>query len=349
MEKQHKETIDQMNKQMHILKKDLGKSTESYRQLIKQNEHLKESVEHLPKAIMHTEGEVNGRIKDKNFVIQIIDQRRQITVVNILHQVLIYNLKIQLDIQLHLNLNLNIINQSNSIIKYNIAILKNKIYLLNIITSQNNMLNLLLKDLKLYKLANIYQKEALLIIISKEVLLMLSLTFVMHNYINLHKEIKVKEIVLKLQILILKIILILIIKLLHKKLYQKLRKLMKPFKDYLNLNDFIIYAFQFYNTLIFKSFHLYFFKSLKLFHLLIYLYNHFLYYSLLFYNLSLIFTTKNKTIQFYQSYFIQLFQYLLKIFHLMFSFLIFIFQQQYLNEIILINFFFFQQNFNISI
>ncbi|CAD8206535.1 unnamed protein product [Paramecium pentaurelia] len=77
MEKQHKETIEQMHKQMNLLKKDLGKSNQTYRQLIKENEQLRESVEHPPnpKAIIHTEGEVNGRIKDKNFVIQITDQR----------------------------------------------------------------------------------------------------------------------------------------------------------------------------------------------------------------------------------------------------------------------------------
>ncbi|CAD8118185.1 unnamed protein product [Paramecium sonneborni] len=75
MEKQHKETIEQMHKQMNILKKDLGKSTESQRQLIKENEHLRESVEHPPKTIMHTEGEINGRIKDKKQIFCHSDHR----------------------------------------------------------------------------------------------------------------------------------------------------------------------------------------------------------------------------------------------------------------------------------
>ncbi|CAK66729.1 unnamed protein product (macronuclear) [Paramecium tetraurelia] len=62
LEKQHKETIEQMHKQMHLLKKDLGKSNETYRQLIKENEQLRESVEHPPKAIMHTEGETKSTL-----------------------------------------------------------------------------------------------------------------------------------------------------------------------------------------------------------------------------------------------------------------------------------------------
>ncbi|CAD8207386.1 unnamed protein product [Paramecium pentaurelia] len=75
MEKQHKETIEQMHKQMHLLKKDLGKSNESYRLLIKENEQLRESVEHIPKTIMHTEGEVNGRIKEKKQIFCHSDHR----------------------------------------------------------------------------------------------------------------------------------------------------------------------------------------------------------------------------------------------------------------------------------
>ncbi|CAD8188636.1 unnamed protein product [Paramecium octaurelia] len=71
LEKSHKETIEQLNKKIYALKKDLGKSTESYRQLIKENEQLRESVDH--QHIVHTDSEVNGRMKDKNFVIQIID------------------------------------------------------------------------------------------------------------------------------------------------------------------------------------------------------------------------------------------------------------------------------------
>ncbi|CAD8084960.1 unnamed protein product [Paramecium primaurelia] len=77
MEKQHKETIEQMHKQMNLLKKDLGKSNQSYRQLIKENEQLRESVEHPPnpKAIIHTEGEINGRIKDKKQIFCHSDHR----------------------------------------------------------------------------------------------------------------------------------------------------------------------------------------------------------------------------------------------------------------------------------
>lgn len=66
---------------------------------------------------------------------------------------------------------------------------------------------------------------------------MLYLIFAMLNYRNPLKEIKVKEIVQKQEILILKIILMQVINLLHKKLYKRLLKLMKLFKDYLNLND----------------------------------------------------------------------------------------------------------------
>ncbi|CAD8092988.1 unnamed protein product [Paramecium primaurelia] len=63
LEKSQKETIEQLNKKIYTLKKDLGKSTESYRQLIKENEQLRESVDH--QHIVHTDSEVNGRIKDK--------------------------------------------------------------------------------------------------------------------------------------------------------------------------------------------------------------------------------------------------------------------------------------------
>ncbi|CAK57692.1 unnamed protein product (macronuclear) [Paramecium tetraurelia] len=59
LEKSHKETIEQLNKKIYALKKDLGKSTESYRQLIKENEQLRESVDHP--HIVHTDSEVNGR------------------------------------------------------------------------------------------------------------------------------------------------------------------------------------------------------------------------------------------------------------------------------------------------
>lgn len=99
------------------------------------------------------------------------------------------------------------------------------------------MLNQSLKDLKSFKQANTYSKEALQILRNKEVHSMSYLIFAMLNYKNLHKEIKVKEIVQKQEILILKIISMQAINLLPKRLYQKPLKLMKLFRDYSNLND----------------------------------------------------------------------------------------------------------------
>ncbi|CAK94569.1 unnamed protein product (macronuclear) [Paramecium tetraurelia] len=63
LEKSQNETIEQLNKKIYDLKKDLGKSTESHRQLIKENQQLRESVDH--QHIVHTDSEVNGRMKDK--------------------------------------------------------------------------------------------------------------------------------------------------------------------------------------------------------------------------------------------------------------------------------------------
>ncbi|CAD8107678.1 unnamed protein product [Paramecium sonneborni] len=64
LEKSQKDTVEQLNKKIYCLKKDLGKSTESYRQLIKENEQLKESVvDH--QHIVHTDSEINGRMKEK--------------------------------------------------------------------------------------------------------------------------------------------------------------------------------------------------------------------------------------------------------------------------------------------
>ncbi|CAD8096849.1 unnamed protein product [Paramecium primaurelia] len=56
LDKSHKETIEQLNKKIDALKKDLGKSTESYRQLIKEKEQLRESVDY--QHILHTDSEL---------------------------------------------------------------------------------------------------------------------------------------------------------------------------------------------------------------------------------------------------------------------------------------------------
>lgn len=57
------------------------------------------------------------------------------------------------------------------------------------------MLNLSLKDLRSFKQANTYSKEDLLMLKNKETHSMLYLIFVMLNYKNPLKELRVKEIV----------------------------------------------------------------------------------------------------------------------------------------------------------